>query len=133
MNANKDISKKVIQLFNEFAGENAKRLDGSKFPDVIADLITDVLAEDFDMEIARDIAHHLVDWNSDAAFMVALLLWPDRFTKDEISQGIYTFMPHAPDHLAAAAKLFGHWITVNYRESYGMFACSGILFNHESP
>ncbi|HEV8193358.1 MAG TPA: GDP-mannose 4,6-dehydratase, partial [Ktedonobacterales bacterium] len=33
----------------------------------------------------------------------------------------------------AASKLFGHWTTVNYRESYDMFACSGILFNHESP
>jgi len=31
------------------------------------------------------------------------------------------------------AKVYGHWITVNYRESYGMYACSGILFNHESP
>ncbi len=31
------------------------------------------------------------------------------------------------------AKLFGHWITVNYREAYGIFASSGILFNHESP
>jgi GDPmannose 4,6-dehydratase len=31
------------------------------------------------------------------------------------------------------AKAYGHYITVNYRESYGMFACSGILFNHESP
>src|SRR5205814_7756817 len=31
------------------------------------------------------------------------------------------------------AKLYGHWQTVNYREAYGLFACSGILFNHESP
>jgi GDPmannose 4,6-dehydratase len=31
------------------------------------------------------------------------------------------------------SKVFGHYITVNYRESYGLFACSGILFNHESP
>ncbi len=31
------------------------------------------------------------------------------------------------------AKVYGHWITVNYRESYGMHANSGILFNHESP
>ena len=31
------------------------------------------------------------------------------------------------------AKVYGHWITVNYRESYGIYACSGILFNHESP
>lgn len=40
------------------------------------------------------------------------------------------FYPRSP---YGAAKLFAHWIAVNYRESYGMFACSGILFNHESP
>ncbi len=40
------------------------------------------------------------------------------------------FYPRSP---YAAAKLYGHWITVNYRESYDIFACSGILFNHESP
>ena len=32
-----------------------------------------------------------------------------------------------------AAKLYAYWIVVNYRESYGLFACNGILFNHESP
>lgn len=40
------------------------------------------------------------------------------------------FYPRSP---YGAAKVYGHWITKNYRESYGMFACSGILFNHESP
>jgi GDPmannose 4,6-dehydratase len=40
------------------------------------------------------------------------------------------FWPRSP---YGVAKLYGHWITVNYRESYGIFACSGILFNHESP
>jgi GDPmannose 4,6-dehydratase len=40
------------------------------------------------------------------------------------------FYPRSP---YGAAKAYGHYITVNYRESYGMFACSGILFNHESP
>ena len=40
------------------------------------------------------------------------------------------FYPRSP---YAVAKLYGHWITINYRESYNMFACSGILFNHESP
>ncbi|MDN3555222.1 GDP-mannose 4,6-dehydratase [Halomonas maura] len=40
------------------------------------------------------------------------------------------FYPRSP---YAVAKLYGHWITVNYRESYGLYACSGILFNHESP
>jgi GDPmannose 4,6-dehydratase len=40
------------------------------------------------------------------------------------------FYPRSP---YAASKLFAHWMAVNYRESYGMFVCSGILFNHESP
>ncbi len=41
--------------------------------------------------------------------------------------------PLHPRSPYGVAKAYGHWITVNYRESYGMFACSGILFNHESP
>jgi GDPmannose 4,6-dehydratase len=40
------------------------------------------------------------------------------------------FYPRSP---YGVAKLYGHWISVNYRESYGLFTCSGILFNHESP
>jgi GDPmannose 4,6-dehydratase len=40
------------------------------------------------------------------------------------------FYPRSP---YAVAKLYAHWITINYRESYGLFACNGILFNHESP
>jgi GDPmannose 4,6-dehydratase len=41
-----------------------------------------------------------------------------------------SFWPRSP---YGVAKLYAHWITVNYRESYGLFGCSGILFNHESP
>jgi len=40
------------------------------------------------------------------------------------------FHPRSP---YGVAKVYGHWITINYRESYGMFACNGILFYHESP
>jgi GDPmannose 4,6-dehydratase len=40
------------------------------------------------------------------------------------------FYPRSP---YATAKLYGHWLTINYRESYNIFGCSGILFNHESP
>jgi len=40
------------------------------------------------------------------------------------------FYPRSP---YAVAKMYGYWITVNYREAYGMYACNGILFNHESP
>ena len=40
------------------------------------------------------------------------------------------FYPRSP---YAVAKLYSYWITINYREAYGIFACNGILFNHESP
>jgi len=40
------------------------------------------------------------------------------------------FYPRSP---YGVAKVFAHWMTINYREAYGMFACNGILFNHESP
>ena len=40
------------------------------------------------------------------------------------------FYPRSP---YAVAKMYAYWITVNYREAYNMFACNGILFNHESP
>ena len=49
----------------------------------------------------------------------------------EVPQSVVTpFYPRSP---YGVAKVYGHWITVNYRESYDLFACSGILFNHESP
>jgi GDPmannose 4,6-dehydratase len=49
----------------------------------------------------------------------------------EIPQNENTpFYPRSP---YGVAKVYGHWITVNYRESYGLYACSGICFNHESP
>jgi len=49
----------------------------------------------------------------------------------EIPQSEETnFYPRSP---YAAAKLYAHWITINYREAYNIFACNGILFNHESP
>lgn len=49
----------------------------------------------------------------------------------EIPQSELTpFYPRSP---YAVAKLYAYWITINYREAYGMFACNGILFNHESP
>ena len=49
----------------------------------------------------------------------------------EVPQNEHTpFYPRSP---YGVAKVYGHWITVNYRESYGLFAVSGILFNHESP
>lgn len=49
----------------------------------------------------------------------------------EVPQSEHTpFYPRSP---YAVAKMYGYWITINYREAYGIYACNGILFNHESP
>ncbi|MEE2739214.1 MAG: GDP-mannose 4,6-dehydratase [Planctomycetota bacterium] len=50
--------------------------------------------------------------------------------REEPQTEMTPFHPRSP---YGVAKVYGHWITVNYRESYDLFACSGILFNHESP
>ncbi len=50
--------------------------------------------------------------------------------KETPQNEITPFYPRSP---YAVAKLYAHWITINYREAYGIFACNGILFNHESP
>ena len=50
--------------------------------------------------------------------------------QEQIQSEKTPFYPRSP---YGVAKLYGYWITVNYRESYDMFACNGILFNHESP
>ena len=51
-------------------------------------------------------------------------------TKDKPQSETTPFAPRSP---YAVAKLYAYWITVNYREAYGIYACNGILFNHESP
>ena len=50
--------------------------------------------------------------------------------KESPQSEITPFHPRSP---YGVAKLYGYWMTINYREAYGMFACNGILFNHESP
>jgi GDPmannose 4,6-dehydratase len=55
----------------------------------------------------------------------------EMYGSEPAPQGLNTpFHPRSP---YACAKLFAHWQTINYREAYGLFACTGILFNHESP
>ena len=53
-----------------------------------------------------------------------------RLIQEPLQSKSTPFYPRSP---YAVAKLYGHWITVNYRESFGLHASSGILFNHESP
>src|SRR2546421_10267384 len=72
---------------------------------------------------------------------IRLADWPIRFyqaSSSEMFGKVQTVPQHEqtpfyPRSPYGVAKLYGHWITVNYRESYGMYCCSGLLFNHEGP
>lgn len=99
-----EVSNKVRQVFLELAGDRAERLFAA-VPPATADLARHAGIVE---HVAVDIAFHLSDWTSDAAFLLAVHLYPERFTPDEIADGICEFLIHAPNHVAAAAKLYGY-------------------------
>src|SRR4051812_9463778 len=110
--AHDSVRKKVEAIFKELAGDRAAALDGEKLPAGITSAITAALsgpdAGEEQVLHADQIAFHLTDWNSDAAFIVALHLFPERFTPEEIEAAVDMFLIHVPNHLVAAARLAGH-------------------------
>ena len=100
---------KVATIFRELAAERAGSLCEGLCVPAVADSIANALVRESELEpkAARDIGFHLSDWHSDAAFVVALHLFPESFTPAEIDAGIEHFLIHAPNHVAAAAALYG--------------------------
>lgn len=106
---NSTVEQKVLAVFREIAGERAGQIEVA-IP-TAQRAIAQALASEHPIQVARDIAFHLTDWQSDAAFIVAVILFPERFTPDEIRSGVEGFIVHAPNHAAAAAKLGGFPVT----------------------
>lgn len=110
--AHDSVQRKVQAIFKELAGDRARMLEGAKFPADVTSTITAALsspdATEEDILHADQIAFHLTDWNADAAFIVALLLFPERFTPEEIEAAVNMFLAHVPSHIIAAARLAGH-------------------------
>jgi hypothetical protein len=102
------VGSKVATIFRELVGARAERLDGSRAALETMARLKEGLQPKCPDEVAADVAFHLADWNSDAAFLVAVHLFPERFTDEEIATGITAFLIHAPNHVAAAAKLAGY-------------------------
>jgi hypothetical protein len=69
--------------------------------------ISQALAKDMNEEKAHEIAFHLCDWHQEAQFLVALQLFPTRFTPSEIQEAVTACLTHIPNHIAAAASLAG--------------------------
>ena len=96
---------KTLAIFRELAGDRALQFT-APVPDAQG-VIHEALEKDFASGTASDLAFHLTDWNAGAGFLAALLLFPERFTPEEIREGLLDFVTHAPNHIAAAAKLHG--------------------------
>ena len=103
-----DFRAKVAAIFRELVGEKVVRLCGSHYNRDAVDIIAQALSHATDDSTAHAIGFHLCDWNSDAAFIVAIQLFPERFTPEEIADGVEAFVIHAPNHVAAAAVLSGN-------------------------
>lgn len=105
---------KVIQIFRELVGERSQRLGGSYYPADVNSRITKALTEEGDDSAEEPllrsdgIGFHLVDWQHDAAFIVALVLFPERFSDEEIREGVERFLVHVPAHVLEAARLAGY-------------------------
>lgn len=107
---------KVLDIFAKLVGERARHLDGAVMAIPAMDAITAALAPEHGIEKANDIGFHMADWNSDAAFIVALHLFPERFTPEEIDEGIGLFLVHAPNHIREACRLTGSYVWENFPE-----------------
>jgi hypothetical protein len=105
--AHDSVRKKVQAIFTELTGERALRLRGPLPAQIVHDAIASAYSADRPPETAHEIAFHMVDWSYNAAFVVALHLFPERFTPEEIEAGIGMFCAHAPAHVIAAARLTG--------------------------
>jgi len=102
---------KVDEIFTELAGEDRAKWLGAGVPSRVMDLIADAVSTYYEENVPADIGFHVGDWQADAAFLVALHLFPERFTLGEIDDGVTALLQHVPGHVVAAAKLAGHPVT----------------------
>lgn len=98
---------KVAGLFAELAEGRSTPFNVSRIAHDADGVIESALSSEFSTSVAHDIAFHLSDWGHDAAFLMAVHLFPERFTTEEIQKGVQQFLIHAPNHIAAAAHLAG--------------------------
>jgi len=85
----------------------------------VINAIQTAIGEGPDDRQAWDVGFHLTDWHDNNAFLLALHLEPEAFTPDEIAVGVTNLLIHAPNHLAAAAKLIGHPVTDVFNPNLG--------------
>ncbi|MEZ0385798.1 MAG: hypothetical protein ACAI34_01930 [Verrucomicrobium sp.] len=105
---------KTAQIFQELCPNHYKNLldplrpKSTEIGQELAERVSRVFAERFGQEKAREFAIHVTGFPSDTAFLVALFLFPERFTDDEVAAGIRCFGIEASHHAVAIAKMLNY-------------------------
>ncbi len=104
------LDEKVDAIFRELAGGERAKYVRSDVPSRCMLQIANAVSSQsgYAEEAGWDIGHHVGDWVGDAAFLVALHLFPERFTDEEIDEGVLGLLIHVPAHVVVAAKLAGY-------------------------
>ena len=102
------LRKKVKQLLAAHLGVRHEGLAEDKLHPVVIDRIARAHAGDLGLAQATKLGMHMSDWVGDAAFVVALHLFPDQFSDEEIRDGVGLFLCHAPNHIRAACGITGN-------------------------
>lgn len=102
--------RKTKEIFAEHFGERAELLDfrTADSDESVREPLRRALAKRLGDQAAWATAFHLVDWREDAAFLIAVMLFPERFTNEEIEATTNSVLVHAPHHVMAAAHWMGH-------------------------
>jgi hypothetical protein len=98
------VREKVASIVSVLSQSRTQRIDDLSNTQ-IREIIATAISSEYGQERAKEIAFHLTDWICDAAFLVALHLFPEQFTPEEVDAGVGLLLVHAPNHLAAAATL----------------------------
>jgi hypothetical protein len=108
--ANNSFRKKVDDIFQELVGPERARWLRADVPSRCMLQIAHAVSSqsEYSEKVGWDIGINVADWQGDAAFLVALHLFPERFTEEEIDEGVRSLLIHVPAHVIAAARLAGH-------------------------
>lgn len=102
------LEEKTRAIFREIAGDRAGQIGHLNQRTEYKSRLMSALADRFDAQALPDIIFHVLDWDHNAAFLLAFALFPERFSDTELQEGVCSLLIHVPNHLAAAAKLSGY-------------------------
>jgi hypothetical protein len=116
--ANDSFRRKVDEIFQELVGPERARWLRADVPSRCMLQIAEAVSSqsDYPEKTGWEIGMHVSDWQGDAAFLVALHLFPERFTPEEIDEAVRSLLIHVPAHVIAAARLAGHPVEDFFRD-----------------